>query len=138
VETYLDLGFVHILGLAANALASERSSLGHRVAYQVADDDLAISASSYSLSRSLLVCGTASRLGGLLHAADGCGIGRASRRAALVDSRAAAAAARTTLGRDDLIERLIELSRHLERDELMDGRVQTRSLALSSRDRRVS
>lgn len=75
--------------------------------YQIADNNLALSSASH-FGGSRLGRSTASRPGILLDAANrgsSLGAGRAPLRWASVTSRLA-------LGRDDIVERLIELARH--------------------------
>jgi hypothetical protein len=85
---------------------------GVYAAYQVAHDDLAVNKSRGRLGRSSLGVGIAGSLGGLLDTADWRSRGgRASGRA----SRVATTASRgLALGRGDLVERLVELARHID------------------------
>jgi len=77
--------------------------------YQVANNNLALTISTGSLRRRLLSCSITSLLGGLLHASDGSGCSRSTRGPALVPATANSAA------RDDLVQRSIELARHVEK-----------------------
>lgn len=108
-ETYLNLHLRNVLGLG-QWLALEFQGAANGDAYQIADNDLALSACRGTLGRGGLRSSTAGSAG-LLDTSDGSsGCCRARGRATLrVASTASGSAA---LGRDDLVERLVELSRH--------------------------
>lgn len=80
--------------------------------YQVADDNLALSIGTDGLGGNLLVGRALGRPGGLLDTTDGGSGGRATSGGAALTLATAASSA--TLGRDDLVETLVELSRHVD------------------------
>lgn len=82
------------------------------VTYQVADDNLALSIGTDGLGGNLLVGRALRRPGGLLDTTNGGSGDRAASSGATLALATAASSA--TLSRDDLVETLVELSRHVD------------------------
>jgi hypothetical protein len=105
-STYLDLGFVDIRRL--RALATVRNLKNVDTTYQIANNNLRFSGRSGSRGCSASCSGLDNRSGALLHSSNwGSRFGGIWCTAATTSTSACRAA-----GAEDLIERLIEFSRH--------------------------
>jgi len=80
-------------------------------AYQVADNNFAFADGASGLGWSRLACIATSGLCVLLDASDGRGLDWAARGAA---DRSSPAGVVTSLSREDLVERLVKLARHVD------------------------
>jgi len=110
VITYLDLAFGDILGLLRRSVTCPHVGDGARVAYQIADHDLALAYQPTSLGGCLL-CAIAVGLGLLLNAASGRGgSGAVADRGAAGGATLVGVAA---LGRENLVKTLVELAGHV-------------------------
>ena len=107
--TYLDLGLGNVLGLEGVSAVQPLMNGERLVTYQIADHDLALANETGAFSGHRLDS-VAGRLDGLLNATSRCG---GSSRATRAAARRAAARG-LALGRDDLVERLINLAGHVD------------------------
>ncbi len=115
--TYLDLLLVHILGLEEVSEGWRRARVARQVTYQIAHDDLAVTGVGGRLGGGGLVGRCARVLRCLLNTADRRSSSGTAAVAGGLALAATAGAGRATTGRQDVVERLIELSRHVDGDD---------------------